>query len=179
VVCSLAADEPLHREGSTQVCSQLIKLQSQGHKRALVELPVAVVTCPSLKSLLSNFSTPPNTALPTRQQTEGLPVTSHQHCAAVTSVACPSSTKLQSLYQPKANMRTLTNNSDDVIIWGFQNIPGPGASHDFQRAGTRGDQQNTWSDVTLKFQQPHRFQQRCVPETFEVGLQETLKQKRG
>lgn len=58
----------------------------------------------------------------------------------------------------KANMRTLTNNSDDVIIRGFQDIPGPGASHDFQCAGAGGDQQNTWSNITLKFQQPHRFQ---------------------
>jgi hypothetical protein len=76
----------------------------------------------------------------------------------VAGVASRSSTTLWSLYRPKAIMRTLTDNSDDVIIWGLQNIPGPGPSHDFQSARAGSDQQDTWSDVTLEFQQPHGFQ---------------------
>ena len=84
---------------------------------------------------------------------------SHRYVQQLTSALSPTVSLANHVaISLPANMQTLTNNSDDVIIWGLQNIPGPGASNDFQRAGAGGDQQNTWSDVTLKFQQPHRFQ---------------------
>lgn len=76
-------------------------------------------------------------------------------------------------------LHILTNNGDDVIVGRFQDVPGPGATHDFQCAGASSDQQYPWSDIALKFQQTHRFQERRIPETLEVGFKEALQRETG